>query len=72
MKASWGILAALVASQVHPGSHLERFGSLGERPGRVWAPTEPRKEGVVHAGGCGRERGGALDYRNPTRQHLAF
>ena len=48
-EASWAILAALVASQVRLGSHLGHLGRLGERQGRVWAPTEPREEGAMHA-----------------------
>ena len=73
LEAYWAILAALVASQVRLGSHLGRFGRLGERQGRVWAPTEPRKEGAIHANGCDPGGGGPLeDYRNPTRQQLAF
>ena len=58
LEASWAILAALVASQVRLGSHLGRLGRLGERQGRVWAPTEPRKEGAVPAPGRDREGGG--------------
>ena len=50
-----------MASQVRPGSHLGRFGRLGERPERVWAPTEPRKEGAVRAAGCEPEGGGPLE-----------
>ena len=46
-EASWAILAALVASQVRLGGHLGDLGRLGERQGRVLAPTEPRKEGAV-------------------------
>ena len=73
LEASWAILAALVASQVRLGSHLGHLGRLGELQGRVWAPTEPRKEGAVHAAGRDPGGGGPLeDYRNPTRQHLAF
>ena len=49
LEASWAILAALVASQVRLGSHLGHLGRLGERQGRVWAPTEPREEGAMHA-----------------------
>ena len=49
MEASWAILAALVASQVCLGSHLGHIGRVGERQGRVWAPTEPREEGTLHA-----------------------
>ena len=49
-----------MASQVRLGSHLGYLGRLGERQGRVWAPTEPRKEGAVRAGGGARKRGGAL------------
>ena len=73
LEASWAILAALVASQVRLSSHLGRLGRLGERQGRVLAPTEPREEGAMHAGGRDPGGGGPLeDYRNPTRQHLAF
>ena len=49
-----------MASQVRLGSHLGRLGRLGERQGRVWAPTEPRKEGAMHAAGRDREGGGSL------------
>ena len=49
LEASWAILAALVASQVRLGSHLGQIGRLAERQGRVWAPTEPRKEGAMRA-----------------------
>ena len=55
MEASWAILAALVASQVRLGGHLGDLGRLGERQGRVLAPTEPRKEGAMHAGVCDRQ-----------------
>ena len=48
-----------MASQVRLGSHLGHFGRLEERQGRVWAPTEPRKERQIHAGGRDPE-GGAL------------
>ena len=41
-----------MASQVRLGSHLGHLGRLGERQGRVWAPTEPREEGAMHAGRC--------------------
>ena len=58
LEASWAILAALVASQVRLGSHLGRLGRLGERQGRVWAPTEPREEGAIHAGRREPEGGG--------------
>ena len=58
LEASWAILAALVASQVRLGSHLGRLGRLGERQGRVWAPTEPRKEGQISADVCDEEGGG--------------
>ena len=49
LEASWAILAASVASQVRLRSLLGHLGRLGERQGRVWAPTEPREEGAVHA-----------------------
>ena len=58
LEASWAILAALVASEVRLGSHLVHLGRLGERQGRVWAPTEPRGEGAMHA--SGREPGGGF------------
>ena len=62
-----------MASQVRLGSHLGHLGRFGERQGRVWAPTEPREEGAMHADGREREGGGPLeDYRNRARQHLAF
>ena len=53
LEASWAILAALVASQVRLGSHLGHLGRLGERQGRVLAPTEPRGscEGTRAGGG---------------------
>ena len=60
LERSSAILAALVASQVRLGSHLGHLGRLGERQGRVWAPTEPRKEGAVHATGCDPGGGGPL------------
>ena len=50
-----------MASQVRLGSHLGRLGRLGEGPGRVWAPTEPRKEGAIHAVVCAAEGGGPLE-----------
>ena len=50
-----------MASQVRLGSHLGRLGRLGERQGRVWAPTEPRKEGAIHPVGRDPGRGGALE-----------
>ena len=49
LEASWAILAVLVACLGRFGSHLEHLGRLGERWGRVWASTEPREEGAVHA-----------------------
>ena len=58
---SWAILAALVASQVRLGSHLGHLGRLGERQGRVLAPTEPRKEGAIHQTGCDPGGGGPLE-----------
>ena len=62
-----------MASQVRLGSHLGHLGRIEERQGRVLAPTEPREEGAIHAPGRDPEGGGPLeDYRNPTRQHLAF
>ena len=70
-EASWAILAALVASQVRLGSH-GHFGRIEERQGRVLAPTEPREEGAIHATKRGERGGPVEDYRNPTRQHLAF
>ena len=73
LEASWAILAASVASQVRLGSHLGDLRRLEERQGRVWAPTEPREEGAIHADVCDPGAGCPLeDYRNPTRQHLAF
>ena len=45
----WAILAALVAFPARLGSHLGHLGRFGERQGRVWAPTEPREEGTMHA-----------------------
>ena len=57
-EASWAILAALVASQVRLGSHLGHLGRIEERQGRVWAPTEPRKEGQISADVCDEEGGG--------------
>ena len=50
-----------MASQVRLGSHLGRLGRLGERQGRVWAPTELRKEGAIHAVGRDPEGGGPLE-----------
>ena len=66
-KPSWAVL------QVRLGSHLGRLGRLGERKGRVWWPTDARKEGAMRARGRDRGGGGPLeDYRNLARQHLAF
>ena len=45
-----------MASQVRLSSHLGRLGRLGERHGRVWAPTELREEGAIHP--IGRDPGG--------------
>ena len=49
-----------MASQVRLGGHLGDLGRLGERQGRVLAPTEPREEGAMHATGCDPESGGSL------------
>eukprot|EP00959_Pyramimonas_sp_CCMP1952_P422883 8858392-Pyramimonas_sp.AAC.1 len=57
-EASWAILAASVASQVRVGCHPGRLGRLGERLGRVWAPIEPRKQGVVHGLGVRARKAG--------------
>ena len=61
-----------MTSQVRLGSHLGRLGRLGERQGRVWAPTEPREERAVHATLCGPERGGLRRLQKPYQTALGI
>ena len=61
-----------MASQVRLGSHLGHLGRLGERQGRVWAPTEPREDGAAHAGGCEREGGPLRRLQKPDQTALGI
>ena len=63
LKATCAILVALVASEVRLGGHLGHLGRLGQRQGRVWASTEPREEGAMHADECYPE--GVQNWQGP-------
>ena len=61
-----------MASQVRLGGHLGHLGRLGERQGRVLAPTEPRKEGAVHAGVCDSGGGSLRRLQKPYQTALGI
>ena len=70
--ASWVILPALVAGQVHLGGHLGHLGSVGVRQGRVLAADRVMERGGDARGQAVPERAAFRRLQKPCQTALGL